>query len=77
MNISADEDIKSGPDLDGDFNSGHDQVGALLSPAVNQLSTQSWQSLSERGLAIIVQTWRTYHWLLMVHTEMKQRSMLQ
>lgn len=35
----------SGPDLDGDFSGGHGQVGAVLSPGVDQLSTHSQQGL--------------------------------
>lgn len=68
----AHEDTKSGPNLNGDFSGGHSQVGALLRPAVDQLSTQSNHGLREQRLAIVVQAWRTHHWLLMVHTEMKQ-----
>lgn len=37
----ANEDTKSGPDLNGDFNRRHNQVGAVLRPAADQLTTQS------------------------------------
>lgn len=62
---------KSGLNLNGDFSRGHDQVGALLRPAVDELSTQSKQGLREQRLAMGVHAWRTHHRLLMVHTEIK------
>lgn len=69
---NAGEDGTSGRYLDGDFNRRHGQVGAILSPCVDQLSTQSQQGLRKRCLAIVVQTWWTHHWLLMVHTDTKK-----
>ena len=46
----------STPDLDGDFDRRHDEMGAVLSPGVDQPATQQLQSIREQHLLAVIQT---------------------
>lgn len=63
----------SAADLYSDFSRGHDKVGAVLRPGVNQLSTQHSHGLRQGRLVVIVQTRGTHHGLHMVHPATRQR----